>query len=42
MSVLSHSDIIIDEKQIFLDEAGYFKIRSPIKPITIGQLTEID
>jgi hypothetical protein len=38
---LSHTVIIADEKQIFSDEAGYFKIRSPIKPITIGQLTEL-
>ncbi|MDG1860118.1 MAG: NAD(P)/FAD-dependent oxidoreductase [SAR324 cluster bacterium] len=40
MCGLSVSEIIADEKQISPGEVGYFKIRSPIKPITIGQLAE--
>jgi hypothetical protein len=39
---LTVSEIIADEKQISPEEVGYFKIRSPIKPITIGQLAEND
>jgi hypothetical protein len=39
---LTVSDIITDEKQISSEEVVYFKNRSPIKPITIDLLTEID
>ena len=42
MCGLTVSEIIADEKNISPEEVGYFKIRSPIKPITLGELAGID
>ena len=42
MCGLTVSEILADEKNISPEEVGYLKIRSPIKPITLGQLAGID
>ena len=36
------SEILAGEKNISPEEVGYLKIRSPIKPITLGKLAGID
>ena len=38
MCGLSVSEVIADQRKISPEDVGYFKIRSPIKPITLGQL----
>lgn len=35
------SEIIADESQLTPEEVGYFKIRPPLRPITLGQLSQI-
>ena len=42
MCGLTVSEIIANERNISPEEVGYFKIRSPIKPITLGQLAGIE
>jgi len=42
MCGLTISEIIADEKKVSPEEIGYFRVRSPIWPITLGQLAEID
>jgi hypothetical protein len=42
MSGLTVSDIIADEKKVSPEEIGYFRVRSPIRPITLVQLAGID
>jgi len=42
MSGLTVSDIIADEKKVSPEEFGYFRVRSPIRPITLVQLAGID
>jgi len=42
MCGLTVSEIIADEKKLSPEEIGYFRVRSPIRPITLGQLAEID
>ena len=42
MCGLTVSEILADERNISPEEVGYLKIRSPIKPITLGKLAEID
>ena len=38
MCGLGVSEVIADQRKISPEDVGYFKIRSPIKPITLGQL----
>ena len=42
MCGLTVSEIIADERQVSPADVGYFRVRSPIKPITLGQLAGID
>ena len=42
MCGLTVSEIIADERNISPEEVGYLRIRSPIKPITLGQLAGIE
>jgi hypothetical protein len=42
MCGLTVSEIIAEEKKVSPEEIGYFRVRSPIRPITLGQLAEID
>ena len=42
MCGLTVSEIIAEEKKVSPEEIGYFRVRSPIIPITLGQLAEID
>jgi bacterioferritin-associated ferredoxin len=42
MCGLTVSEILADARNISPEEVGYLKIRSPIKPITLGKLAEID
>jgi hypothetical protein len=42
MSGLTVSDIIADEKKVSPEKIGYFRVRSPIRPITLVQLAGID
>ena len=42
MCGLTVSEIIAEEKKVSPEEIGYFRIRSPIIPITLGQLAEIN
>ena len=42
MCELTVSEIIADEHQVSPADVGYFRVRSPIKPITLGQLAGID
>ena len=42
MCGLSVSEVIADERGISPAEVGYFRVRSPIKPITLGQLAGIN
>ena len=42
MSGLTVYDIIADEKKVSPEEFGYFRVRSPIRPITLVQLAGID
>jgi len=42
MCGLTVSEIIAEEKKVSPEEIGYFKVRSPIRPITLGQVAEID
>ena len=41
MCGLSVSEIIADQRKISPEDVGYFKIRSPIRPITLAQLAGI-
>ena len=42
MCGLTVSEIIADEKKVSPEEIGYFKVRSPIIPITLGQVAGLD
>ena len=42
MSNLTVYDIIADEKKVSPEKIGYFRVRSPIRPITLVQLAGID
>ncbi len=39
---LTVSEIIADQRKVPIDEIGYYKIRPPIKPITIADLASAD
>jgi len=39
---LTVSNIIAEESQRPVDEVGYYQVRSPIKPITLGELIDLD
>jgi hypothetical protein len=39
MCGLTVAEIIADERQVSPADVGYFRVRSPIKPVTLGQLT---
>jgi hypothetical protein len=41
MCGLTVSEIIADEIEQTPREVGYFKIRPPLRPITLGQLSQI-
>ncbi len=38
---LTVAQIIADERKVPVNEVGYYKIRSPIKPLTIGELADL-
>ena len=42
MCGLTVSEIIADERQVSPADVGYFRVRSPIKPVTLGQLTGVE
>ena len=42
MCGLTVSEVIADERKLSPAEVGYFRIRSPIKPVTLAQLAEMD
>ena len=42
MCGLTVSEIIAEVKIVSAEEIGYFKVRSTIRPITLGQIAEID
>ena len=42
MCGLTVSEIIAKEKKVSPEEIGYFKVRSPILPITLGQVAGLD
>ena len=42
MCGLTVSEIIAEENKVSPEEIGYFRVRSPIRPVTLGQVAEID
>lgn len=41
MCGLTVAEVIADERKVSPAEVGYYRIRPPIKPITLGQLAGI-
>ena len=36
------SNIIAAKRKVPMDEVGYYRIRPPLKPITLGELASMD